>query len=1226
MSDRLCLLLTAAPRQSPLPVVLGSFLGPTATLRPLPVLMSVPTSTFTRHSQDSRDSPVGGGHQVAVVIFSYPSPPIIRESIPRQSLQSCSFNASLTNKLHHSICTSDTSKITHSEWRHMNRLKQIHITLAMEGIETNPGPNKDNMIISHVNINSITSPNRLQELNQFIVTNKIDIIALTETKLDNTINPSLYHLDDFHAPFTNHRNRHGGGTALYAHSSLPIKRRHNLELPGEEWIWAQIDLHDVSLLICCVYLPPNISAQRQADFIDRLTESMTIAQTYSPTSIIVLGDMNVGNIFLQTTSGSSGVTPFDIQLKEAMDVLDLTQLINEPTRPDRDTSNLRDLIFTSNIDIVVDSGVLSPFSRIDHFPIYAVLDMVKPAAATHHQKCIWDYDKLDSNLLTDLLLNTDWETILSKDIDEATTGFTCAILDAAKTAIPIKTVSTSKRHKPWMTTELIRNIKKRDRLFRQAKKHQRESDWQRWKVQRNYVTDLNRRNREGFIKTKVNALLQSKQSPFKYHNTLKSIIGRANNHNIPPLENTDGNIITENGHKAALLNSHFAKQSDLQVDDNHNPLDDPGQTDRESNAQTPKLETITLSPNEVLSTLNSLDPNKSCGPDELPPKLLKLVALLIHEPLTQLFNNCLHTGTYPSIWKQANVHPIYKKKGSPSDPTNYRPISLLPCLSKVFGRLVFKHIYKHLTDHQLLSPKQSGYRPGHSTQIQLLHLTQSMYSNIDNGNDFTAVYLDISKYFDRIWHNGLLLKCEYEFGISGSLLNWIRSYLKDRQQRVRVEGTFSQNVTINAGCPQGSVLGPLLALMYLNNLTTKISNEALLFADDISLYAPHNSQNILDKQHSLQNDLNSIYSYGQKWHITFNATKTIMQTFTLKRDTQQPQLTFGGVPIQQTYNHKHLGLTLSKDLRFHSHINDVILKINRAMSSLYPIAKYVPRQILAQIYTTYVQPHYDYCDVVYDKQLTLQDSQRLQTLQNRAARLITGVPFRTPTSKLLQDLGWDKLLTRRLIHRLMTYFNLKNDKRLPDYITSSLPHTRQNDTSRTLRNASALSLPPNQTTLFQRSFFPATIRDWNKLPESIRSTNRPKSFKREILKRLGAPTPPVYYSLGSKIGNTLHTNLRVDMSYLNVHLYPVQKSSTPLCNHDNLLETPIHFITNCTLYADSRSRLYDRISEIIQLDFTQLPNQTKTDILLHGTNLGTGEREGVARSFQQYLLETKRFI
>ena len=429
----------------------------------------------------------------------------------------------------------------------------------------------------------------------------------------------------------------------------------------------------------------NITAQRQAEFIERLTESTTIAQTYSPTSIIILGDMNVGNIFLQqATQPNSGITPFDERLKDATDVLDLTQLINEPTRQDKDTANLRDLLFTSCPDIIADSGVLPSFSQIDHFPIYALLNITTFETEQHRQ--MWDYEKLDSDLPTDTLLNTDWDTLLTGDVDKATQDITSTIISAAKMAIPTKVIRTGKRHKPWMTNDLIRNIKKRDRLFKRAKQQQRDSDWQRWKTQRNYVTDLNKRNREHYIQAKVKCLLQNRQSPYKYHNTLKELLDRAAGQVIPPLLATDGSITTDDKDKATLLNEHFAKQSRLEVNDEYNP--------RTDNARTvPSLNSIITTPREVLKILNSLDSNKSCGPDELPPKIIKLVALLIYEPLTKLFNKCLESGKYPSIWKKANVHPIYKRKGSPSDPTNYRPISLLPCLSKVFGKVVFKHIY-----------------------------------------------------------------------------------------------------------------------------------------------------------------------------------------------------------------------------------------------------------------------------------------------------------------------------------------------------------------------------------------------------------------------------------------------------------------------------------------------------------------------------------------------------
>ena len=422
------------------------------------------------------------------------------------------------------------------------------------------------------------------------------------------------------------------------------------------------------------------------------------------------------------------------------------------------------------------------------------------------------------------------------------------------------------------------------------------------------------------------------------------------------------------------------------------------------------------------------------------------------------------------------------------------------------------------------------------------------------------------------------------------------------------------------------MLGPLLALMYLNGITNVIENDALLFADDITLYTSHKSHNVIQAQQSLQKDLDLIYSYGREWLITFNAAKTIMQTFSTKRDIQVPQLTFGDNPIQQANEHKHLGLTLSKDLRFHSHVNEIIQKVNRAISPIYPIAKYIPREVLAQIYRTYIQPHFDYCDVVYDGHMTFHDSKRLQTLQNRIARLVTGVKFRTPTNRLLLDLGWNTLSVRRDIHRLIMYFKLnKTNAGLPDYITSIIPQTRRHDISRALRNASTRSLPPNNTTLFQKSFIPATTRDWNKLPESTRSITSPKSFKREVLQLLGVSTPPDYFSLGTKIGNILHTKLRVGMTDLNAHLYSIQQISAPICECGNVSETTNHFITQCPIHEQCRTRLYRTISDILQYDFAQLPQHTQTHILLHGTQLSIGERGRVARSFQTFLLESKRF-
>ena len=1115
--------------------------------------------------------------------------------------------------------------IPNKQWSRLNKKPNIKILLLIGGIEQNPGPFTEQQLhISHVNINSITATGRKDELSQFLSINDIKICALTETKLDDSIPSSMYALEGYHSPLTRHRTRNGGGVALYCHVSLPIKRLIELELEDEEWIWAKITLPNMTLIICCLYLPPNQTSDRLNSFLERLTESVCLAQRYSPTAILILGDFNAGNIYLnqETSYKHSGISPFDHQLYRTASTLDLEQIIHQPTRITENTQNIRDLIFTNDTQIIASSGTMSPFSNLDHFPVIVSIQTASATKTTNDtHKLIWDYSRLDSDLLIRLLLDVNWEEILNHDINEATESFINVLLDAAEKAIPRKVIHSKSHQKPWMSAELTKNIRKRDRLFKQAQRSNTKYDWDHWKYQRNMVTSLNKELKRQHIDNQVRKLLTYKRDPFKYHQTLRKITGRTKIDTIPSFEGEDGEILTDNYTKANLLNAYFAKQT---------KTDKRGTTSQTANRRTssspvPTLGKITTSEREVLQIINSLDANKSTGPDNIPVKLLKLTAVLIASPLSKLYNKSLELGIYPSKFKEANIKPIFKNKGSPSELTNYRPISLLSSLSKVFEKIVHKHLYAHLSQNNLLTDKQSGYRRDHSAEQQLLYLTHNLYKALDSGNDFTAIYLDISKYFDKIWHEGLLFKCRHEFGITDSLYNWLKSYLSDRRQRVQIGDTFSKTEIVNAGCPQGSVLGPLLALIYLDNLSTRTQNDILFFADDVSLYAPHTKDNLNKTQTSLQNDLNEIQKYGEEWAITFNTSKTIQQTFSRSQQNTPPALKFGDdiIPIRE--NHAHLGMSFSKDLRFHQHINEICKKVNRTLNPLYPIASYIPREILDQIYKTYTRPHFDFYDTVYDGHITIQDAHRLEVLQNRAARLVTGALFRTPTERLLRDLGWDKLKARRQMHKITLYHTFNNAKqKIPNYVKSILPGTRSQKTERKLRNHSSHTLLPHRTRSYQSSFFLSTAKLWNTLPESLRSLSH-TSFKKEINKRLGVSKPPDYYTLGSKTGNILHTRLRTEMSYLNSHRFQINKTDTPECCCGYPKEDVRHYVLFCPNYDIQRQELNQNVSRILGDNFTNYLPDLQLKILIHGDTLsGEGGRE-MARYFQNFLTKTNRF-
>ena len=237
--------------------------------------------------------------------------------------------------------------------------------------------------------------------------------------------------------------------------------------------------------------------------------------------------------------------------------------------------------------------------------------------------------------------------------------------------------------------------------------------------------------------------------------------------------------------------------------------------------------------------------------------MLKICVDEIKLPLKLIFEKCINSSTFPDVWKRANVQPVHKKD-SRQLKTNYRPISLLPLLSKIFEKILFDSTYRFLNDNMLISENQSGFRPNDSTINQLLSITNTIYENFEEHAETRAIFLDISKAFDKVWHDGLIFKLKCN-GISGNLLGLFENFLKDRMQRVVLNGQTSEWGNLRSGVPQGSVLGPLLFLVYINDLTDNINADMKLFADDSSLFVKVTDANIA--YNSLNDDLTTFSSF-----------------------------------------------------------------------------------------------------------------------------------------------------------------------------------------------------------------------------------------------------------------------------------------------------------------------------------------------------------------------------
>ena len=398
-------------------------------------------------------------------------------------------------------------------------------------------------------------------------------------------------------------------------------------------------------------------------------------------------------------------------------------------------------------------------------------------------------------------------------------------------------------------------------------------------------------------------------------------------------------------------------------------------------------------------------------------RMIKLSDVSLVLLLKIIFTSCLRRGLFPEIWKYANVVPVHKQNEK-NLKGNYRPISLLPIFGKMLEKLIYDSLYSHLVSHELLNPNQSGFRPGDSTVNQLLSITHAISKAFDCNPplDVRSVYLDISKAFDRVWHDGLIYKLK-RCGVSGQLLFLIQSFLKDRKQRTVLNGQSSNWGDISAGVPQGSILGPLFFLVYMNDLAVGLKCNVKLFADDTSLFTVVEDSNTA--ANDMNHDLDLISQWAHTWRMSFNPDpqkQAVELTFSRKKiEIKHPVILFNNIPVKKVVEHKHLGIILDSKLSFSAHIKSAISKTRKGIGLLKYLSNYLPRYTLNELYKLYVRPHLDYGDVIYHIPAKVCDlsqnivlpnlMDKLESVQYSAALAVTGTWRGTSREKLYTDLG-----------------------------------------------------------------------------------------------------------------------------------------------------------------------------------------------------------------------------
>ncbi len=486
---------------------------------------------------------------------------------------------------------------------------------------------------------------------------------------------------------------------------------------------------------------------------------------------------------------------------------------------------------------------------------------------------------------------------------------------------------------------------------------------------------------------------------------------------------------------------------------------------------------------------------------------------------------------------------------------------------------------------------------------QLIALHDDICKSLDQKHDVRVVFLDLSKAFDRVWHTGLLFKLK-QLGISGPLLSWLENYLSDRHQRVVIEGQTSDWLRTEAGVPQGSILGPLLFIIFINDIIKEIQTNIRLFADDTSLF--HSIVDSHITQTLLNRDLQKISEWAAQWLMIFNVLKNETMTLSLKKNPpQQPPLFFGETPL--------------KEVTEHTQRNNILRKLKFRL----------PKKALENLYKSLVRPILEYGDTVFDDNSVLL-SQRLEAIQLDAARTCTGAFLSTNSISLLDELGWNSLAERRKNHKLILYYKISNGL-TPRYLQEHLPPRVAEISNYPLRNAHNRSLVPTRTARYKSSFFPSTASLWNNLTATIRTSPSLPIFKRNLKDNSSLPQPPDWFYTGSRYANILHTRLRLNNPALNFYLFHTGRSPTCSCECGYRAENINHFVLDCPLYAAQRDRLLADIRNLltpginpnmlIDLDSTHLLR-----LLLRGSDeLDNPTNIAICNIFQYFIISSGRF-
>ena len=957
--------------------------------------------------------------------------------------------------------------------------------------------NTDNSLLSKYN-----------ELLTRIAETDPDIIPITEIKPKNgdvpckdalTINGYELFLNK------NYEDSDTRGVCIYVKSNLNATAIHSKHTESfKDCVWINIqDKNHRNLLLGNIY---RSGSTEKAKSLDPALHDMIKHMSNDPTyhEIVITGDFNHKEIKWSDENGN--ITTNNLTNANFVECLDdsyLHQLVEDNTRYPHQKDqvpSLLDLVLTKDVNLISDLEYNSHIGESDHitlnFNIHSALHPENFTDNNHHR---YKYYKADIDKMNDMLNIDLEEAMMGLTVEDSYTLFLNNYNDAVKQHVPCyKNLKTSVLpNKPiWMKKPTEKLVKSKQHAWVKFLNTKHPDHYELYRIARNKVSHAITEDRKEYEKGIAKEIKQNIKAFWKYVNR-----NRKNKSRIPNLVKKNGQITTNDEEKANALNEQFC--SVFTHEDLHNIPDFP------ERSITSYLTSISITEEKVLKKLQNLNGDKSCGPDLVHPFILKNCACVLANPLTLIFKKSLSEGTLPSIWKHGQITPLFKK-GKRNVPANYRPVALTSVICKTLESLIADEIVEHITINSLKVKNQHGFTKFKSTVTNLLQALNIWTDALSHGFPVDVIYFDYEKAFDKAPHQRLIHQLR-SLGIMSEPLAWIENFLQSRTQAVSVNGKCSTTTDVSSGVPQGSVLGPVLFLLYVCDAPQMVKNFLSLFADDTKLYSILIDLDLTPEE--LQDDINSLSRWSDKMLMSYNkskchtlhlGSKNPNNTYLLSRCDIMNEVTSTAEihKLQNVHHEKDLGVIIDDKLSFTQHMESKLLKAKQMLGIVRSTFKYINEDIFLRLYKSIIRPHLEYADIVWAP-TTKEYQDKLEKFQRRATRIVPSLSHLSYTERL-QKLNLPTLQYRRLRSSMLFLYKYSHNLIDADFNTNchicKTTNPLQPSLSNTTRGNSLKYQIQHNPGMRQKFFTYKALPVWNRLKESTVTAPSLNAFKNRLAK------------------------------------------------------------------------------------------------------------------------------